>query len=315
VPDSKRRVELDKRSNSIWDSARENNTIFGGLPIVIFLGDFNQFKPVGGHPLWTQSTYNSPDLLCGRNLWGHFNQLVFLTEQMRQADDLPFQDILRRAQSAALTEDDVAVLNSQTVDARLERGEMPPDRAIVRVNKLREKVNGTQLEVFARKRNQKIFLFPGRHDGPTMDNVNPAVLLKRMFQVGEAGKLKGPGFFAFSKGMPVMLLQNTNTSHGLVNGMTATAEEAILDKNIQGKGGSPMGKLFNAITIATWIRLDDLYVLCTTPLICLLVRPPRTIISYHFLGYRIRLSQYCLRRWKANSLTWGIYRSTGTRFQ
>jgi hypothetical protein len=54
-----------------------------------------------------------------------------------------------------------------------------------------------------------------------------------MFRVGEAGKLKGPGFLAFTKGMPVMLLQNTRTSSGLVNGMTATAERAILDTDVQ----------------------------------------------------------------------------------
>lgn len=54
-----------------------------------------------------------------------------------------------------------------------------------------------------------------------------------MFREGEVGQLKGPGFLAFSKGMPVMLLQNTKTSSGLVNGMTATAERAILDTDIQ----------------------------------------------------------------------------------
>jgi hypothetical protein len=54
-----------------------------------------------------------------------------------------------------------------------------------------------------------------------------------MFRVGEAGKLKGPGFLAFTKGMPVMLLHNARTSSGLVNGMTATAERAILDTNVQ----------------------------------------------------------------------------------
>ena len=46
-----------------------------------------------------------------------------------------------------------------------------------------------------------------------------------MFRVGEAGKLKGPGFLAFTKGMPVMLLHNTKTSSGLVNGMTANCRE------------------------------------------------------------------------------------------
>lgn len=55
-----------------------------------------------------------------------------------------------------------------------------------------------------------------------------------MFRVGEAGNLKGPGFFAFTKGMPVMLLHNTKTSSGLVNGMTGTAERAILDTDVQG---------------------------------------------------------------------------------
>lgn len=119
---------------------------------------------------------------------------------MRQADDLPFQDMLQRARSAALTEDDVAVLNSQTVDERLARGEVPPDRAVVRVDKLREEVNMKRLEIFAKKRNQKICPFPERHDGPTLQNLNPTVLLKNMFQLGEAGKLRRPGFFAFSKG-------------------------------------------------------------------------------------------------------------------
>jgi len=54
-----------------------------------------------------------------------------------------------------------------------------------------------------------------------------------MFQVGEVKRLKGPGFFAFTKGMPVMLLQNTNTSAGLVNGMTGFAEEVNLDIDVR----------------------------------------------------------------------------------
>ena len=52
------------------------------------------------------------------------------------------------------------------------------------------------------------------------------------FRVGEAGKLKGPGLLVFTKGMPVMLLHNTKTSLGLVNGMTGTAERAILDTDV-----------------------------------------------------------------------------------
>ena len=56
-----------------------------------------------------------------------------------------------------------------------------------------------------------------------------------MFRVGEVGKLKGLSFFIFTTGMPVMLLQNTRTSSSLVNSITATAERAILDVNMQYK--------------------------------------------------------------------------------
>jgi ATP-dependent exoDNAse (exonuclease V) alpha subunit len=42
------------------------------------------------------------------------------------------------------------------------------------------------------------------------------------------------GFFAFTKGMPVMFLQNTNTSAGLVNGMVGSVEEVILDRDVRG---------------------------------------------------------------------------------
>lgn len=151
---------------------------------------------------------------------------------MRQAEDLPFQGILQRARSATLTEEDVTVLNSQTVAAREARGEHPPDRAVIRINQLREDVNLTHLKSFAKKSGQKIYLFPARHDTPNTATIDHALLVKMMFRVGEASKLKGLGLFAFTQGMPVMLLHNIMTSSGLVNGMTATAERAILDIDV-----------------------------------------------------------------------------------
>ncbi len=226
-------VQLDDRCNAIWDPNREGSTVFGGLPIVIFLGDFNQFTPVGGRAIWRQDTSYSQVLQAGKSIWNQFNKVVLLTEQMRQADDLLFQGMLERARSATLTEEDVAILNSQTVAARVARGEDPPDRAVIRVNQLREDVNLTQLEIFATKHTQKIYLFPGRHDTPNITAIDHALLIRMMFRVGEAGKLKGPSFLAFTKGMPVILLQNTRTSSGLVNGMTATTQRAILDTDVQ----------------------------------------------------------------------------------
>jgi hypothetical protein len=34
-------VQINERCNAIWDLNRESDTVFSGLPIVIFPGDFN----------------------------------------------------------------------------------------------------------------------------------------------------------------------------------------------------------------------------------------------------------------------------------
>jgi hypothetical protein len=227
-------VQINERCNAIWDLNRASDTVFGGLPIVIFLGDFNQFRPVRGHAIWSQATNDIIDLQSGRSIWSHFTHVVFLTEQMRQAEDPGFQDLLQRARSATLTEDDVATLNSCTTESRIAKGDNPPERAIIRLNRIREEANLVHLRTFAEARGQKIYLFPARHDAPTGSNLDALTLLRIIYHVGEEGYLKGPGFFAFTKGMPIMLQQNTNTYAGLVNGMRGTAEEVILDASMQG---------------------------------------------------------------------------------
>jgi hypothetical protein len=133
-----------------------------------------------------------------------------------------------------LTEDDIATLNSCTTENRIANGETPPERAVIRLNRIREEANLVHLRAFAEKRGQKIYLFPARHDAPTGTSLDHLTLLRMIFHVGEEGYLKGPGFFAFTKGMPIMLQQNTNTYAGLVNGMRGTAEEVILDAGVQG---------------------------------------------------------------------------------
>lgn len=48
-------VQINDRCNTIWDLNRASDTVFGMLPIVILLGDFNQFRPVRGHAIWSQT--------------------------------------------------------------------------------------------------------------------------------------------------------------------------------------------------------------------------------------------------------------------
>jgi hypothetical protein len=134
-------VQINDRCNAIWDLNRASDTVFGGLPVVIFLGDFNQFKPVRGHAIWSQTSNDIAVLKSGKSIWGHFTRVMFLTEQMRQAEDLEYQCLLQRARSSTLTEDDVATLNFCTIDSRLANGDTPPEWAIIRLNRIREEAN------------------------------------------------------------------------------------------------------------------------------------------------------------------------------
>ncbi len=91
------------------------------------------------------------------------------------------------------------------MENRIANGETPPERAIIRLNRIREEANLVHLRAFAEARGQKIYLFPARYDAPIGTNLDPLTLLKMIYHVGEEGYLKGPGFFAFTKGMPIML--------------------------------------------------------------------------------------------------------------
>jgi hypothetical protein len=124
---------------------------------------------------------------------------------MHQAEDLEFQDLLQRAQSATLTEDDVATLNSRTVKSRVANRETLPDWAIIQLNRVHEEANLIYLQTFAKEQGQKIYLFPARHNTPTGTSLDPLTLLRMIYQVGKQGYLKGLGFFAFTKGILIIL--------------------------------------------------------------------------------------------------------------
>ncbi len=81
--------------------------LFGGLDIVILMGDFFQFSPVnrGARALW-QAPQN-PAEEEGKVVWESFKNIVMLTESMRQSSDLPFQAMLHRARGGHLNQDDL----------------------------------------------------------------------------------------------------------------------------------------------------------------------------------------------------------------
>jgi hypothetical protein len=137
---------------------RSSPDLFGGLPIVIFMGDFHQFSPVRGPALWKEPRTGNDEDANGRIIWHQFTDVIILDQQMRQAEDPAFRDLLGRARAATLTEDDLALLNSKTTTSLL-APDLEHATTVVKLNVLRHHVNRLQMEHFARTRSQRIYVF------------------------------------------------------------------------------------------------------------------------------------------------------------
>ena len=83
-------VSMLSKINARLQTALKNQLPFGGLH-VIFFGDFVQYPPVSGTPLFAPLEYNSREdinaTVTGRSLWLQLNYAKFLKQQMRQTDE------------------------------------------------------------------------------------------------------------------------------------------------------------------------------------------------------------------------------------
>ena len=210
---------------------RSSPDLFGGLPVVIFIGDFFQFPPVLGPALWREPRRGMDEDENGRLLWHQFKEVIILDEQMRQQEeDAPFRDLLSRARKGTLTEADRSFLNSKTITS-LVSPQLEDATTVVKLNSLRHQVNRVRLEEFARTRCQNIYIFPARHTrtrstGPMNLRLRAGDLLQ---QSDQGTKVPFPGLFLYTPNMPAVILTNICTPLGLVNGASGAATGIVVD--------------------------------------------------------------------------------------
>jgi hypothetical protein len=207
---------------------RSSPDLFGGLPIVVLMGDFHQFPPVQGQALWKPPRNETEQ--DGKLIWNQFQEVVILHEQMRQAEDIQYRDLLGRARSGTLTSDDLLTLNSKAISS-LAGPHLQTATAIVKLNSLRHVINRLQIERFARAKHQKIFIFPALHtrtssSGPAAPHLHADDLLGLPEQ---GAKVPFPGLILYTFSMPTMVLTNICTSAGLVNGATGQTVGVAVD--------------------------------------------------------------------------------------
>jgi hypothetical protein len=150
-------TNVDKQCNAVKNPDGNSTAVFGGLPVVIVLGDMHQFSPVRAKALWQKQ--ESPSEIRGQQIWHMFKDVV-LDQQMRQQQDVQYHQLLQRARNGILTQADVDLLNTRVVtelDSLPDLFDACTAAAwVVRTNKLRHAINRVPIESFARSPGQKI---------------------------------------------------------------------------------------------------------------------------------------------------------------
>lgn len=207
---------------------RSSPDLFGGLPMVILMGDSHRFPSVQGQALW-KLPRNETDQ-DGKIIWPQLKQAIILHEQMRQAEDLPYRNLLTRTRAGTLTNDDMLTLNSKAITS-LTDPHLQATTAVVKLNALRHVINRFQIERFARARHQRIIIFPAVHirtrsSGPT----NLTLHADDLLGLAEQGpKIPLPELILYTLSMPTMVLTNICTPAGLVNGATGEVVGVVVD--------------------------------------------------------------------------------------
>ncbi|KJZ68336.1 hypothetical protein HIM_12277 [Hirsutella minnesotensis 3608] len=214
---------------------------FGGIPIVLFCGDFHQFRPVQERSILLPSAAVSWDVDNSfkaeqrhqhdraHALWKKFTTVVMLDEQVRAAGDAELQRLLRRIRQGVQDHTDLDLLNSRCY----REGKRIPWESGITVmtplNRNRWNLNMEASLVFQMQQRSTMRIFISEHkwrDGlPTEEEATMAL------NQGDDSAIPVPAIFMFVPGMPVVVNHNTHQGLKLVNGASYTALEVVIDKS------------------------------------------------------------------------------------
>lgn len=211
--------------------AKENqDDWFGGITVV-FAGDFYQFPPVSGTPLYTPIPVNgkqtNDELLrrLGHLAWKSVNIVVELTEQQRMKADKEYSEAVQRLRVRQCEASDVDLFNSRLIKGPenpngVDMGVMENSRAsaIVGTNQLREALN---LRKARSTGGADLVICASRDIFPSVFEVSKAEYETLLTQKFSSSRHHGalPGFLPLYESMPVILqLRNISTELKITNG-------------------------------------------------------------------------------------------------
>jgi hypothetical protein len=223
---------------------RDSTQDFGGIPIVLFCGDFHQFRPVQERSILLPSAATSWDE--GKTfrteqryqhdkahaLWKKFTTVIMLNEQVRAAGDPRLQRLLKRIRQGVQDKSDVELLNNECYH---EGRRIPWESGITVVtplNKNRWNLNFEGAFSFQEQQQAPLRIFISEHKWKDGEPTEEEALM--VLSQGDDSEIPVPAIFTFVPGMPIVVNQNTHQGLKLVNGAAYAALDVILDKAYPG---------------------------------------------------------------------------------
>ena len=196
-------------------SIKGNESPFGDLNVIL-VGDFFQLKPVMGKFVFK-------NLL----LWPLFRPFFF-HQNMRQAEDLQYAQILNRIRIGSFTSSDI-----ESLKTRLVNDTSAYNSSILHIFPTKEKV-AKHNEYMQKKLSSPTLTFEATHffsnnDIGVNENVTENFIPKKDRHAGGL-----PRFLKLSVGTKVMLIRNLNTDCGLVNGAIGIVEKLPDNSEVNG---------------------------------------------------------------------------------
>jgi len=211
--------------------AKESTQPFGGINI-IFAGDFAQLPPVGDTRLYSHINTNTVGVgkgqrnVFGKLLWLSIDTVVMLHQVVRQnsTSDKKFTDLLERLRHGNCNDDDFDLLNSKILSRSDTDWNSPiwsSAPIIVSNNDTKDALNERSSRNFASKVNGNLNLYyaTDKRMGKVIEDDD----LQAALHSYHSGKTEQRlGVLPLVEGMPIMICQNYDVEHGIVNGCTGT---------------------------------------------------------------------------------------------
>jgi hypothetical protein len=222
---------------------------FGGIPIVVFLGDFKQFRPVQERSILVPSS----DFLWDEGktfrieqrhqhdkahmLWKRFTTVAMLNEQVRAAGDVQLQRLLTRIREGVADRNDVDLLNRTCYR---EGRRIPWESGITVVTPLNRNRWNLNIEAtlsYQRQHDAQLRVFISEHKWKGGHPTEEEALM--IMSYGDDSSVPVPAIFMFVPGMPVVVNRNTHQGLKLVNRSDYKALNVIIGKAYPGHRISP----------------------------------------------------------------------------